>query len=75
MTTTIDLSDDLAVKAERLCQEMGISYEEVLRWAFREGLGTLDASRRPAALGGSLIDGPPKGGSKALVIAEVSAVL
>jgi len=75
MTTTITLEDELATKVERLRQELGFSFEEVLQRALREGLVKLDAIRSftvPVALGGCLIDDLDDI-SKALVIAEGEA--
>jgi hypothetical protein len=72
MTTTISLDAELVAKVERLRQELGLSFEEVLQGALREGLVRLDTLRShtvPVALGGCLI-GDLNDISKALVIAE-----
>jgi hypothetical protein len=59
MSTAITLDDELAARVERLRQELGLSFEEVLHRAVREGLVSLETLRSstvPVALGGCLVD-------------------
>ena len=75
MSTAITLDDELAARVERLRQELGLSFEEVLHLALREGLVRLEALRSPTvpmALGGCLIDDLDDV-SKALGVAEGEA--